>query len=264
MSNFSVYKKIFYLLKSGVSGNDLNRYLEQYSYVRYFQNAINFNGTDIFVHDYRNLSNKVVEREEYIITQAKGKSVLHFGFLDSPFTSERIKNKKLLHLRLKNKSKDLFGLDVDKQSLDIYRNATSDFNNDIADLSKPMTIKSNITNKFELILFGEILEHLNNPGIALQNIRKISKNNKNSTVIITVPNAFSYGGIVAASRGYEMVHPEHYYYFSPSTITKLLQDNGFKDISIVMYANKDFETIDSEGLRLPGITQSGLVVSCRV
>jgi hypothetical protein len=216
---------------------------------------------DIFVNDFSEISSKVYEREDFIIKHSRNKRVIHFGFLDSPFTLEKIASGDLLHKKLKKNAKSVYGIDIDENSLDLYRNQEKDIQNEIYDISRPKISFKSLPKSNDLIIFGEILEHLKNPGNALNNLHTISVEKK-SEILITVPNAFSLGAFWASTFGYEIVHPEHYYYFSPLTIKKLLSDFGFKNIHVRMYANK--ELIDSKGKSsLPGITQSGLIVTCR-
>ena len=47
-------------------------------------------GESPFVHKFRDVSFRSVIREEYLTTASKGRRVLHFGFLDSPFSEERL------------------------------------------------------------------------------------------------------------------------------------------------------------------------------
>jgi hypothetical protein len=58
-------------------------------------------GDSVFLQQYRELSSNCVIREESLVDMSRGKKVLHFGFLDSPFSEERIKSKELLHLNIK-------------------------------------------------------------------------------------------------------------------------------------------------------------------
>jgi hypothetical protein len=55
--------------------------------------------------------------------------------------------------------------------------------------------------------------------------------------------------------GDEIVHPEHYYYFSPATLRKLLQDAGFTVVELALYASRD-------SALLPGITKNGVIAMC--
>jgi len=193
-------------------------------------------------------------RDDYIIAKSKGKKLLHFGFADAPFTAERIKSGELLHLKLRSVTELLWGADIDSMSIKTYEDNTGDPNNWTLDICKPIKHLERYNKNFDVVIFGEILEHLLNPGIALNNLRNLCEINS-AKLIITTPNAFNSAGFVAALIGNEVVHPEHYYYYSPVTLKRLLSDCGFKDIDISFYSGAN--TASS-----PGITFPGLIAEC--
>jgi hypothetical protein len=190
------------------------------------------------------------DRTEYILRISKGKRVLHFGFTDSPFTTARMKSGEMLHLKIKDVAKEAWGSDVDKGAINEYIKVTGDKNVFPIDVSEPIENIGKYKKNFDLLIFGETLEHVLNPGITLKNLAKICKVN-GSKLLITTPNAFSVFGFLAAWNGNEIVHPEHYYYYSPVTLTRLLTDTGFRKIKISLYtseATKDTQGITGLGL----------------
>lgn len=204
-----------------------------------------------FLHKFAGVDIKCVDRREYIIDLSKNKRVMHFGFLDSPLLEEKIADNLLLHQEIKKNAKFLLGIDIDEDSLSRYRNITGDNNNLIYNLQhgyeQPLLIDN-----YDLILFPEVLEHIPNPGLTLENLRKLCVLNNNATLCITVPNAFSIEGIITAMNNIEIVHPDHYYYFSPVTLTKLLTDHGYHNIKLTFYG---FEAT-------PGLTKNGIIALC--
>lgn len=195
-------------------------------------------------------------REDYLVESCKGKNVLHFGFADSPFTKERYGTNQMLHSRIKEVSKDLWGADIDKNSVDIYQKLSGDKQSWIMDVCNSSLDPKKYSKNFDVIIFGEILEHLLSPGDALKNLLKIAKENS-AKLIITTPNALNAAGFVAAIKGHEIVHPEHYYYYSPVTLKRLLNDCGFEDVKISFYSGKNTAN-------LPGLTYPGLIAECEV
>lgn len=214
--------------------------------------------SSVFFHVYNDLRDKTVVREKFILEKAKHKTILHFGFLDSPFTKEKILNNQILHLQLKKTSKYLYGVDIDKNALQTYRKITNDEQNSLMDVghSWSKNMIQCLSKGFDLILFTEILEHLKNPGIALDNLLKISKANGNCEVLISVPNAFFVGSFLAAMDSNEIVHDEHYYYYSPHTLKRLLKDCGFSRVEIYLCSESQLATS-------PGITKRGLIALCQ-
>ena len=210
----------------------------------------------IFVQQFRELSRQSVDREEYLLDACRGKKVLHFGFLDSPFSEERVQSGELLHLKLENAASHLYGIDNDHASLDRYRQLTGDRNNEVGDVQKELQNGID-SHAYDIILFPEILEHLRNPGLALANLKKLCSKGGRTKLCVTVPNAYYAGGLLVALGGDEIVHPEHYYYFSPATLRKLLHDVGFTILEMALYASRDTAV-------LPGITKNGVIAMCKV
>ena len=126
-----------------------------------------------FAHPCSNL--KRVVRESFILSSCRDKRVLHFGFLDSPITRERITNRTLLHTKISTVASYLFGIDVNDENLSDYRNLTGDTENCIINILQPVNDVLFLAEKFDLILFPEVLEHLSNPGVALLKLREIMK-----------------------------------------------------------------------------------------
>ncbi len=75
------------------------------------------------------------------------------------------------------------------------------------------------------MVVGEILEHIDSPGLLLRNLR--DSVDASTQVVVTVPSAWSLRGIFHAVRGVEKVAPDHVAYYSPSTLSELLTRSGF-------------------------------------
>jgi len=211
----------------------------------------------IYFHYFGYLKEKQVIREDFLMQLCEARRVIHFGFLDVPFTIEKIRAKALLHLRIKEVARFLYGVDIDPVWLERYRHMTGDTENAILDVEQDLTPNDLLflRNQYDIILFPEVLEHIQNPGKALLNLRKICSVNAPAKLCITVPNAFSAAGFFAAIEGNEIVHPGHYYYFSPATITKLLNDIGFSRLELFLYSHERL-------VGSPGLTGHGIIAIC--
>ena len=211
----------------------------------------------IHFHSFRYLQKKHVIREDFLMQLCKGRRVIHFGFLDVPFTVEKITARALLHFRIREVASFLYGIDIDPVSLEKYRQLTGDTQNAILDVQEDLTPKDLllVSDRYDVILFPEVLEHTLNPAKALVNLRKVCSVNASAKLCVTVPNAFSVAGFFAAVMGSEIVHPGHYYYFSPATITKLLNDVGFSRVELLLYSNRRL-------VGSPGLTGHGIIAIC--
>lgn len=201
-----------------------------------------------FLHSYKGL--RYVSREKEILSLSKNKKILHFGFLDYPFMEERISNNSLLHTKIKEVGLEVIGVDIEENYLNQYKKLTNDSNNMLWDIEGEVGIPEEWKNNFNLIIFGEILEHLKNPQIALKKLKQIGEFS-GATIIITVPNVFAPLGIIEAVANKELIHPDHYYYFSPFTLKKLLESAGFNEIEILLTGNNISRLFP--GILKPGI-----------
>lgn len=209
--------------------------------------------SDIFIHSYSDFER--VERVEELLSIARGRRVLHFGFLDSPFLAEKHSAGQMLHERLKVDAVSVYGVDINDHDLVAYRSLTGDLANRILDISSPNAAVTDLDQiPFDVILMPEVLEHIPDPGQALRNLRKLCVSHS-AQLVLTVPNAFNFSFFVEACAGREIVHPDHLFYFSPATIQRLLVVSGFRVVSIKQYGPKNYR-------QRPGITESGLVCTC--
>ena len=214
-----------------------------------------FDREPVFSHSFPQLNGSAVLREQYILDLVRGRRVLHVGFLDSPFTADKVREGALLHARIGQCAASLFGIDVDEAALELYRSLTGDHRNAVMDFEGLRD--GTIGGGFEVIVLGEVLEHLRNPGDALVGLRSLRETSPGAVLCVTVPNALFAGSFLAGLRGEEIVHPEHYYYFSPATLSRLLTDCGFTDIEMRLYASPATR-------RLPGLSKNGVIAVCRL
>lgn len=149
----------------------------------------------------------VVDRAAFILERAKGQVVLHVG-ASGP-----------LHAKLVTAAATVYGLDrqasdgVEAIDLDAY--------------GVPLPAHPDVT----LIVCGEVLEHLSNPGWLLDRLRA----NHSCSMLVTVPNAFSACGLHWLNRGIENVNAEHVAYYSHRTLTVLLARHGWRVTEFAWY-----------------------------
>lgn len=83
---------------------------------------------------------------------------------------------------------------------------------------------------FDLIIFTEVIEHINNPIEVLQNFKKIMK--PGALLFITTPNFESIERHILGPRWGMIMYPEHITYYSPKTLDRVLQAQGFTKVEI--------------------------------
>jgi len=171
------------------------------------------------VHRIPDVAN-VRDRRDFIIKACENRSVLHLGCADWPLTAESLQDGTLLHLSLSKVSSRTFGIDSSEQGLSILRaHGFRDLTQwDVEKLDQFRT-----ECPVEVIVAGEILEHLSNPGLCLNGISQFMRHSK-SKLIISVPNAFSIRHFASLMFSkIELVHPDHTAYYSFTTLSELLR-----------------------------------------
>ena len=171
---------------------------------------------------------EIVQRVDFIKTMCAGKKVLHLGCTNWPYTEDSIKNSMLLHFDLERAASALYGFDFDQAGLDILAGAGGK-NLYRADLERLDEVP--LSETFDVIIAGEIIEHLSNPGHFLRGIKRFM--NAKTQLIITTVNAYSaVRFVIYGLRGKggtnEPVHPDHVAYYSFKTLGLLLDREELK------------------------------------
>ena len=166
---------------------------------------------------------ELVQRVDFIKEISRGKKVLHLGCTNYPYTREAIDNDMLLHFELEKVAAELYGFDYDQAGLDIIKSAGAK-NLYRADLERLADVELDET--FDVIIAGEMIEHLSNPGLFLKGVRRFM--NERTELVITTINAYcAFRFIIYGLRGKggknEPVHPDHVAYYSFKTLKLVLE-----------------------------------------
>jgi predicted TPR repeat methyltransferase len=162
-----------------------------------------------------------VDRCRYVIERCRDKSVLHLGCVDHPFLRERLESGELLHARIHAAAHTLYGVDTSAAGIETMRRAGYD-NLFVGDVERLSDIP--LDRKFDVIIAGELVEHLQNPGLFLRAVPPLLA--EGGHLVVTVPSAQSIRIFANALRGREVVHPDHNAYYSPTTLRHLLESCG--------------------------------------
>lgn len=168
----------------------------------------------------------LVQRVAFVTALCRGRSVLHLGCTNHPYTEAVLRDGTLLHLQLAAVASRIVGFDADAAGLSAI-GALDVGDLHVADLERLEDV--DVTGTFDVIVAGEVIEHLSNPGRFLTGVRRFM--GPTSRLVVTTINA--YGGLRAAlyaTRGRggvrEPVHPDHVAYYSYATLTLLLRRHG--------------------------------------
>lgn len=201
-------------------------------------------------------------RLELLEKLVAGKKIIHIGFADhKDLILKKINENNWLHKRLMNISNRCAGVDIDKEAVDFvkeYLGITDVYCFDITKDDIPQTIKNE---KWDYLLLGEVLEHVDNPVQFLSLIRERFLGMANS-IIITVPNALKILNFELALRGIEAINTDHRYWFTPYTIMKISTRAGYKIESL--YLAESFFNQNNYSLvsKIP-LLRDDIVLICR-
>lgn len=165
----------------------------------------------------------LVQRVEFIKEICAGKKVLHLGCTNWPYTRDSIDNGMLLHFDLEKISGELYGFDFDQEGIDVLEQAGAK-NLYRADLEKLEEVA--LSKTFDVIVAGEMIEHLGNPGLFLRGIQRFM--NPETRLVITTVNAYSalrflIYGLRGKGGENEPVHPDHVAYYSYKTLSLIVK-----------------------------------------
>lgn len=215
----------------------------------------------------------LVQRLDLVRELVAGKKVLHLGCSDYPYTEDAIRARNHLHLQLAEICGKLYGFDFDENGLTILRDRGF---NDLyqADLEK--LDKVDLDETFDIIIAGEMIEHLNNPGLFLEGIKRFM--NDETLLVVTTVNAYSamrFFQYFMTRRGgtAEPVHPDHTFYFSYSTLSLLLKRHGFIVDRFCFYdlgrehrpfARRLAKIVNDVSVKISPQTADGVIAVCRL
>lgn len=172
----------------------------------------------------------ILARMETIESIVKNKRIIHFGCADHlDIIDSKIKKNIWLHKRLMACTKKCTGIDNNKQAIDFLKNKLhipDIYCLDILTDHMPVEITND---RYDFLVMGEIIEHIDNPVIFLQAVHNTFKDCTDS-MIITAPNAFRWLNFRQAFKHTEIINSDHRYWFTVYTLSKVLQLAGFKTI----------------------------------
>jgi hypothetical protein len=144
-----------------------------------------------------------VERVPWLVNRLAGKVILHIGCIGQ------------LHEALLKTCARAYGIDQEAARYPDY------YRLDVERMACPLPQCDGV----EVVLLGEVLEHLISPGALLQ---KVHEGYPGCEVIATVPNAFSEAGFNWMKRGTENVNRAHVAYYSYYTLLTLMERCGYQ------------------------------------
>lgn len=186
---------------------------------------------------------KYTSRKDQLISYAKGKSVLHLGYVHHDNFREIIESKNWLHNELAEVANDIVGFDYLEDAVDFLRNEYG-YVGYHADAMHLEDVK--IDKQFDLIICGDLIGHLENPGLMLSGIQRFM--HENSLLIITTPNPYSLRRIIKILlKKYDddWINDELVAWYTSGTLSHLCERLQLKIVErgyYVAYSSDDWKT----------------------
>lgn len=167
-------------------------------------------------------------RLDYLEEISRAKRVIHFGFADHvPLIPEKIRQNKWLHKRLQGVAKEVVGLDLDSESVRYCKEEIGVEGIYAFDVFKDALPGEVASGRWDIVVMGEILEHVDNPVEFLETMHRVFAPVAKQ-LVVTVPNALCSLNITEALKGNEYINTDHRYWFSPFTLVKVAHRAGFE------------------------------------
>jgi len=162
----------------------------------------------------------IFNRCDYLAALVHGKKVLDIGCVEHSFENSLKNGTHWLHRRIKETAASVLGLDYEKA--EVLKMQQAGYHVRHADAEN-----FNLNETYDVIMAGELLEHLSNPGRFLECARKHL--NENGRLVITTPNANCLIYFLEnLLLGHEIDNTDHCSLYSPATLSTLLSRYEFK------------------------------------
>ena len=187
----------------------------------------------------------VVNRTAFLSDLVRGKRVAHIGFVDRGYREAQDARQTWLHAHLNKTAASIAGIDLDEAGVERARR--EGFQAHAADCRDPDALRALGLEEFDLVLAGEVIEHIDEPGAFLEGLHALAA--PEGRLCVTTPNAYSAVNALAALVGVEVIHPDHIALYSWRTLTELLRRHGWQTERSLTYTSPPAPTNDAAGLK---------------
>lgn len=186
---------------------------------------------------------RVVDRTEYLTSLARGRSVIHVGFVDAGFRAMQDRSGAWLHEHLASSAGSLIGIDVDE--LGVEQAKAEGYEAYVLDCRDEAAVAELALERADLVIAGEVLEHVDDTAGFLRGLHALVR--PSGTLVVTVPNATGLLNTAAALVGREVQHPDHIATYTWRTLAQLLARHGWRPTEVRTFV-RPVKTLGTDGL----------------
>lgn len=169
---------------------------------------------------------KYQSKHEAILSLCRNKRVLHLGCVgNNDYGTEHkvAASPSTLHMKL-SAIADVTGVDISEDAIVEYRRSGICNNILVGDVEKLEALDLNPT--FDVVVIGDLIEHLSNPGHMLDGVRTICR--PDTIVILTTPHAFGLAPFLRHLTGRFEEGLQHVMTFNEKNLRHLVTRHGFR------------------------------------
>jgi 2-polyprenyl-3-methyl-5-hydroxy-6-metoxy-1,4-benzoquinol methylase len=158
-------------------------------------------------------NSRTINKELFIQEKCRGKNVLDLGCIrhNADFA---LKDLNWLHMKIKSVANKIIGIDYLPVEIEKLQNYGYDIV--FGDVTKPLDINE----KFDVIVAGDIIEHLTNFEGFFENCSRLL--NPEGILIVTTPNPYYAGEFhFVAFKNNFLINPEHTCWICPQALSQL-------------------------------------------
>ena len=119
-------------------------------------------------------TNKLLFRDDYLVSLAKDKKVIHIGCIDHlQLIDKKIQENNWLHNKLIKVATKCIGIDINQNGIDYLKyqhNIQNIYTLDIINEELPTEV---INDNFDYLFIPDVIEHIGNPVFFLKTLRKV-------------------------------------------------------------------------------------------
>jgi SAM-dependent methyltransferase len=168
-----------------------------------------------------------VGRTKVILDACRRKKILHLGcvgFTDCTPAKKLEMARSSLHAIL-SQGGDCTGIDLDTETIQELRKAGIFENVLEGNVEQLEKFKGSLP-RFDIVLAGDIIEHISNPGLMLEGIKEFIKDE--GRLVVSTPNSFGIAAFLRFLRGSFREGEQHVMCFNPITLRQLLERHGYE------------------------------------